>query len=182
LFYCQLLESSLSLNPLLSIVSLVASMGSDKAIGFCSFLYLSIQVINNSTSIPSELSASASKILVSLCTCVLVFLRCSYHLFPLHDFNPVYDLKLGDGVRINFVVCWVGEGVPMNLIKTHCLGKLIWTINLYLFLAILNSTRVSCIGSASGKSSTTSEAFSQFACLVMDIHVSKLDLAFGCFW
>jgi hypothetical protein len=36
-------------------------------------------------------------------------------------------------------------------------------------------------GSASGKSSTTSEAFNQFACLMMDIHVSKLDLAFGYF-
>jgi hypothetical protein len=108
-------------------------------------------------------------------------LRWSYRLFPLHDFNPVYGLKLVDSVRHNFFVYWVGEWVRMNLIKTHCLGKLIWTINLYLFLAMLNSTRF-FTGSAFGKSSTTSEGFNQFACLVMDIYVSKLDLTFGCFW
>jgi hypothetical protein len=47
--------------------------------------------------------------------------------------------------------------------------------------AMLNTTRVFFTRSASGKSSKTSKAFNQSACLVMDIHVSKLDLAFGCF-
>jgi hypothetical protein len=66
LFYANAGIKSLSLNPFLSIVSLTASMGSGKAIGFCSFLYLSIQVTNNAASIPSALSASASKISESL--------------------------------------------------------------------------------------------------------------------
>jgi len=55
-----------SLNPFLSIVSMIVSMGSGKTIGFCSFLYLSIQVTKNPASIPSALSASASKILENL--------------------------------------------------------------------------------------------------------------------
>jgi hypothetical protein len=46
---------------------------------------------------------------------------------------------------------------------------------------MLNSTRVSFIGSASEKSSAKPKALNQSAYLVMDIHVSKLDLAFGCF-